>query len=309
MRTLLKEVDGIDWCDGAVMNARWRGPRLRDVLNRAGVALTEQERKRAHVAFACFQTECQDDGWYGGSIEFERGVSIEGEVILALDMNDRPLPPSHGFPVRLLAPGIAGARSVKWLDMITIQLTESQNYYQQKDYKVLPPQAASRELATKYWPLCPAIQGMPVNSVICVPATGETVVLPSAATGLVEVKGYAVPSDDQGPVAKVNVSADDGKTWIPATLLYETENARAGKWAWTLWRAEVSLVPGDGRRIVSRATDSGGNVQPEKAEWNFRGVVYNGWGEARELKVVRAAAAAAEQNGHTNSHGNTENGH
>jgi sulfite oxidase len=90
MRTLLKEVDGIDWCDGAVMNARWRGPRLRDVLNRAGVALTEQEKESAHVAFACFQTECQDDGWYGGSIEFERSMSIEGEVILALDVSAQP---------------------------------------------------------------------------------------------------------------------------------------------------------------------------------------------------------------------------
>jgi sulfite oxidase len=222
-------------------------------------------------------------------------------------MNDRPLSPSHGFPVRLLAPGIAGARSVKWLDMITIQLTESPNYYQQKDYKVLPPQATSREIAEKYWPLCPAVQGMPVNSVICVPATGETVVLPSAGRGLVEVKGYAVPSDDQGPVTKVEVSTDDGKTWIPATFLYESENAQAGKWAWTLWRAEVSLTPGDGRRIVSRAVDSGGNVQPEMAEWNYRGVVYNGWGEARELKVVAAEGneyVNGLENGNANEHEN-----
>lgn len=87
MRTLLKEVDGIDWCDGAVMNVRWRGPRLRDVLNRAGVAIDGDERKRAHIAFACFQTKCQDDEWYGGSIELERGISAEGEVILALDVS------------------------------------------------------------------------------------------------------------------------------------------------------------------------------------------------------------------------------
>ncbi|KAI9777475.1 MAG: hypothetical protein M1839_008887 [Geoglossum umbratile] len=306
MRTLLKEVDGLDWCDGAVMNARWRGPRLRDVLDRAGITLTEQERKRAHVAFACFQTKCQDDGWYGGSIEFERAVSIEGEVIVALDMNDHPLPPAHGFPIRLIAPGIAGARSVKWLDVITVQHTESQNYYQQCDYKVLPPQATSRELAKKYWPLCPAIQGMPVNSVICAPASGETVVLPSAGRGTLEVKGYALPSDNQGPVTKVEVSTDDGQTWSPATLLYGNESAQAGKWAWTLWRAEVSLVPGEGRRIVSRAMDSGGNVQPERAEWNFRGVAYNGWGEARGLSVVDGSNGDGEEEAVRNGEGNGE---
>ncbi|KAH0547797.1 hypothetical protein FGG08_000054 [Glutinoglossum americanum] len=301
MRTLLKEVDGIDWRDGAVMNARWRGPRLRDVLSRAGVSLDdEEERRRAHVAFACFQTKCQDDGWYGGSIALERGMSVEAEVILALDMNDKPLPPSHGFPVRALAPGIAGARSVKWLDRITVQLAESQNYYQQHDYKILPPQATSRELAKKYWPLCPSIQGMPVNSVVCVPTTGDTVVVVAPpARGekpRVEVRGYALPAGDHGPIVKVEVSADDGRTWTPATL---TRGEGAGNWAWTLWRAEVALPPGEGRRVVSRATDRGGNVQSESAEWNFRGVAYNGWGEARGLNVVVAAAG-------TNGHGCVE---
>ena len=84
MRTLLKEVDGIDWGDGAVMNCRWRGPRLRDVLQRAGV--TVANRKEAHVAFACCATDCQNDSWYGGSIELERGMADDGEVILALEV-------------------------------------------------------------------------------------------------------------------------------------------------------------------------------------------------------------------------------
>ena len=82
MRTLLKEVDGIDWGDGAVMNCRWTGPRLRDVLNKAGLAVSDV--KGFHVAFACFQTETQDDTWYGGSIELERAMREDGDVILAL---------------------------------------------------------------------------------------------------------------------------------------------------------------------------------------------------------------------------------
>lgn len=84
MRTLLKEVDGIDWGDGAVMNCSWRGPRLRDVLLRAEVNVTSEGKW--HVAFACYHTNVQDDNWYGGSIELERGLSQDGEVILALEV-------------------------------------------------------------------------------------------------------------------------------------------------------------------------------------------------------------------------------
>jgi sulfite oxidase len=82
MRTLYKEVDGIDWGDGAVMNCRWRGPRLRDVLLRAEPNI----KGKAHVAFASYSTKVQQDSWYGGSIELERGLSLDGEVILALEV-------------------------------------------------------------------------------------------------------------------------------------------------------------------------------------------------------------------------------
>ena len=87
MRTLLKEVQGIDWLDGAVMNCKWRGPRLRDVLIAAGVGqeATKEENKR-FVAFGCYQVECQDDTWFGGSVELERCMSVEDVVILALEV-------------------------------------------------------------------------------------------------------------------------------------------------------------------------------------------------------------------------------
>lgn len=84
MRTLLKEVDGIDWGDGAVMNCIWKGPRVRDVLLRAGV--NTSSLGKAHVAFACFQVKCQDAEWYGGSIELDRAMREDGDVIIALEV-------------------------------------------------------------------------------------------------------------------------------------------------------------------------------------------------------------------------------
>jgi sulfite oxidase len=89
MRTLLKEVQGIDWLDGAVMNCKWKGPRLRDVLIAAGVDVDQEavkKEKKRFVAFGCYQVECQDDTWFGGSVELERCMSVEDEVILALDV-------------------------------------------------------------------------------------------------------------------------------------------------------------------------------------------------------------------------------
>ena len=87
MRTKLKEVRGVDWLDGAVMNCRWRGPRLRDVLLRAGLRVSDAEHNKSlHVAFACHQLECQDDKYYGGSIELWRAMRLDREVILALDV-------------------------------------------------------------------------------------------------------------------------------------------------------------------------------------------------------------------------------
>lgn len=196
-------------------------------------------------------------------------------------MNDKPLPPAHGHPIRVVIPGVTGARWVKWLDRITVQESESPNYYQRRDYKILPPDATDSQSAEKYWDKVPPIMEMPINSVVAVPDDNETVTLP--ASGKVEVKGYAVPQGDQGPVTRVEVSGDGGKTWVDAQL---EGSAKDKKWCWVLWKADVPVEKGSGKEILSRATDAGGNTQQEHSQWNLRGVVYNGYGASRGLTVV-----------------------
>ncbi|KAI9852014.1 MAG: hypothetical protein M1838_002137 [Thelocarpon superellum] len=280
MRTLLKEVDGLDWGDGAVMNCTWGGPRLRDVLLQAGIALSEPSK--AHVAFACYQTYCQDDDYYGVSIELPRALRVEAEVVLALQMNGKTITPNHGYPVRVIAPGVAGARSVKWLDRITVQRSESSNFYQQRDYKILPAEATDRQKAKQYWHTVPSVQDMPINSAVAVPACGETVTLSPEGTTI--VRGYALPGGADGPIQRVEVSVDDGRTWRDAEIV-DGKDGR-GKWCWALWRAEVTLPRAEPGRILSRATDRAGNTQAAGPQWNLRGVCYNGYGEARDLVVV-----------------------
>ncbi|KAL3476441.1 Oxidoreductase, molybdopterin-binding domain-containing protein [Aspergillus californicus] len=283
MRTMLKEVEGIDWGDAAVMNCKWKGPSLRDILHRAGV----QHAPGLHVAFSSYQVQCQDDKWFGGSVDLERVLSDDTEVILALEMNDAPLQPNHGYPVRVVLPGIAGARWVKWLDKITVQDQESTNFYQQRDYKVLPEEAVDKSSAEPFWDQTPAMCEVSINSVVAVPEDDETVCLNDS--GKLEVQGYAVPQGSSGPVVRVQVSADGGSSWVDAKLegseLDSSISTRKKKWCWVLWKAEVEVEKGIGREVVSRAVDAGGNQQTEHSQWNLRGVGYSGYGRAKNLTV------------------------
>ena len=201
-------------------------------------------------------------------------------------MNGEPLRPRHGYPVRAIVPGVLGARSVKWLDRITVSEEESPCYYQQHDYKVLPPQALDMQAAEPFWAQTPAMLEMPVNACVAFPKSESTITLP--ASGQIEVKGYAVPQGHYGPVVQVEVSGDEGATWVDAEL--ECGGKNASKWSWVLWSAKVCVLPGKGRKIYVKATDAAGNTQEHaRSPWNVRGVAYNGHEAVVDLTVVEAS--------------------
>ena len=84
-------------------------------------------------------------------------------------------------------------------------------------------------------------------------------------------------------MVKLEVSVDDGQTWTDAEL--EDHDGEVGKWTWRFWKAKIRVDQGEGVSILSKATDASGETQPAVAQWNLRGVCYNGYGEARNLKV------------------------
>lgn len=293
MRTLLKEVNGIDWFDQAIMTCTWSGPLLSDILSKASINDSMRDENgnwTGYVSLACYETRCQDDSWYGAGIPLAHVMDPSNEVILALRMNGEPLTPEHGAPLRALVPGIAGARSVKWLNRVTVQKSDCCNHYQTHDYKVLPPEADCAEKAREWWGRVKPMMEMPVNSVVGLPMSGSTVALDGE--GEVEVSGYAVPKGMDGPIRRVDVSGDGGKTWVEAELDFGGEDVRTEegrrkvRWSWCIWTARVKVEKGEGRKIVSRATDWGGNTQSEHGTWNLRGVGYNAWGLAKDLKVT-----------------------
>ena len=192
-------------------------------------------------------------------------------------MNGQPLSPDHGYPLRVVVPGVTGARWVKWIDQITIAADESPNFYQQRDYRILPPHVESAEQAVEYWPKIPSIQSLPVNSIIA--SIAPDIASPEDK---IIVKGYAMGAGGVGgQIAKVQVSADDGETWQDARITYQE-----GKWSWTLWACVLNIVSMKAKcedkrelELLCRAQDETGGMQKRECDWNFRGVAFNAYGK------------------------------
>ncbi|GAC1470771.1 MAG: hypothetical protein PVSMB5_18730 [Ktedonobacteraceae bacterium] len=232
---------------------------LRQVLLAAGVGPEVR-----HVSFLGLDAIHQGGECFafGGSIPIEKAMSAE--VLLAYEMNGQPLPPHHGFPLRVLVPGYIGARSVKWLSSIILQNAPSTNHYEAHAYKLFPPhiQAESAD-----WTQGQMLGPLPLNSVIFRPYEGEWL-----QAGPICIQGYAVAGEGQ-QIERVELSSNGGAAWTQARWL---EPPRP--WTWCFWEVMVPLGSGTHQLIV-RAWDSGGGQQPAEIRqlWNWKGYLNNAW--------------------------------
>lgn len=251
-------VAGTTWHQGAVGNAEWIGVRLADLLEHAGV-----DRADLHVAFASADTVVAGGMTtsFGASIPLQKALAPE--VLIAYAMNDEPLSPEHGFPLRVVVPGYIGARSVKWLTEIRVQDCPSDNYFQQNDYRLLPVGLDQDDADVGAGVMLGEI---PVNSAILSHLDGSEV-----AVGPSRIQGYAVAGSGR-TVGRVDISVDGGATWQKAEL------DRTSCWTWTLWKANAVFPPGSAE-VVVRAWDSAAQTQPERLEtvWNSKGYMNNAW--------------------------------
>jgi sulfite oxidase len=252
-----KPVGGVLWDQAAIGNAEWTGPRLGDLLRKARVAPGAR-----YVWFEALDEPVVkgEKMHFGASIPLEKALSPE--TLVALEMNGRPLTAEHGFPARMMVPGYVGARSVKWVHRIVVSDRPTDNYFSARDYKMFPPDVSAEKAK---WEEQEPILESAVNSAICSPRDGEQV-----PAGRLPVRGYA-QAPGRRTIARVEVSSDQGGSWVGARLL-----GSLAPFAWRLWEAELSLRPGPGVLWV-RATDSEGGTQPQTAPWNFKGYLYNGW--------------------------------
>ena len=277
----IEKTSGLAWSTGAISTAVWGGVLLRDVLEFAGVNIDDPEEEHGIEHVQMFPL----DPPYDASIPIEKATNKRGDVLLAYEMNGEELPREHGYPLRSVVPGYIGARQVKWLSKIVTSDEESPSVWQRnvqykgfspnvKDFKGIDP---SKVLSC---------QEMPVQSAIVNPGVGDSTYTIDEDDDDIDVSGYAWSGGGRS-IVRVDVSADNGKTWVTATLGKGSDQKRGRAWAWTLWNASVPLTPEikalgkkNGKiQIVCKAVDGSYNQQPENAHslWNRRGILNNSW--------------------------------
>jgi DMSO/TMAO reductase YedYZ molybdopterin-dependent catalytic subunit len=240
------------WLTGAVGTADWTGVRLADVLSEAGVS-TE--------AVDVVATGLDHGLERGVEQDYQRGLplaeAMEGDVVIAHEMNGSPLPPQHGFPARLVVPGWYGMAHVKWLSAITVQ-GEPFEGFQNMAYRLKQQQDDVGVPVTRIEPRAlMAPPGFPDF------ITRTRVLRP----GRVPLEGRAWSG--WAPISRVEVSTDDGATWSDATL-----DPESGRWAWRRFSWGWEAAPGE-HRLRVRAHDASGRVQRTEPAWNRGGFTNN----------------------------------
>ncbi len=220
---------------GLISTAQWHGVPLQQLIEMSKPAPGATE-----VLFTA------NDG-YINTIEYDK-IAAEG-VIVAYAMNGEPLPRKHGYPARIIAPGRYGEKHVKWVTRITVQKSHARGFYESQG-----------------WDRTAVVKTL---SRIDFPAKGD-VIAPGRA---ITMQGIAFGG--LRGVSKVEVTADGGATWQPATI-----TAKPSPQSWVLW--EYSWTPpkkgnymlgvrcyeGNGTPGATE-TNASGSLQPTKEEGNF----------------------------------------
>ena len=281
------DAEGDQWTYGAVGSAIWTGTPVRELLDSAGVDTDTDGDDDLWVSVMGGEAK-DDEDVYCRSIPLSKVVE---DCLLAYEMNGAPLPPEHGYPIRLLVPGWFGNNSVKWIDRIHVmeemvdgpewEDRDGRDYteYQQSSYRIVPAQdddptrystvdridtqeqmQAPEEIRNAY------LFDQLVKSLVTSFEGGETVTPDS--DGAVEVTGVAWAGDDA--VERVEVSTDGGETWDEAEFVGPDLGRYAVRKFRYVWEAESGA-----HTLCSRATDERGRVQPARIsdpEVGLRGI-------------------------------------
>ena len=255
---------GLPFAIGAIGNARWAGAPLAPLLRSAGLKKDATEvvfwgtdsgtvtiRDDSGITGGGTTGTVADDGSGGLDLtiteRFARSMSVadamSDENLLCYEMNDGPLPPEHGFPVRLIAPGWYGVANVKWLNRIEVRNQRFTGRFMARDY------VSIRE------------EVLPNGDVNWTFSNVGHARLKSAPAKVVRHDGtHTVVGVAWGaPIAAVQVRIDDGP-WKDADLIGPKPSTRGR--TWRFWKYEWGAPEAGEHRVSSRAVDAAGDLQP-----------------------------------------------
>lgn len=245
-------VPGVQWRTGAMGSARWTGVRLADVLKRV--------RPRVEAAFV--ELQGAERPALATTPAFIRGIPIakalHEDTLIALRMNDVPLPHIHGGPARLVVSGWVADDWIKWIERIELRPDQPRGFFYEKAYRFPVSPGAPGAAVAQTRPM----DALVVKSLVGAPAAGAVL-----GPGRQTVLGVAFSGGGNG-ITQVDVSLDGGKTWKAAAL------DSGGRYGFTVFSLSFDARPGP-LSIRSRATDSSGAVQPIAPVWNPAGYLYN----------------------------------
>ena len=257
---------GFNWGAGATSTAYWTGVTLSSLLIAAGIktpsmVIPANDGKVDNIPrYVCFEGADElSKGRYGTSIPLCWALEDAREYIVAYRMNDQPLPPDHGYPIRLILPGMVGGRQVKWLQRITVSAYESSSPYHYEDNRVLPSHVDWDMADSRGWWYKPeyVLYDLNINSVICDPQHEQFVSVlhkPGTETDQSErkqqrkddqpqadtytVKGYAYTGGGRR-IIRVELSLNEGKTWQSVDKIrypdwYTDRKERGGRKQWDM---------------------------------------------------------------------------
>ena len=251
---------GIQWGSGAMGCAAWKGVRLRDILDHAGL-----KKDAAWIGF-----NGSEKAAYYKTPEFVRELhldELDDHVILAYEMNGEDLPYLNGYPLRLVLPGYYSDSWVKMLSNITVTNEYKHLFFMDKGYRV-PDNDCECETPENRAKKTKPITRMNIKSVIGYPTNGAKVNNKSA----VVVRGVAW--DDGHGIQDVLISLDGGKTWDKALL----DDGTQGRYAYRAFRYSFKPKAFGKMTIMAKAINKIGKEQPfaKDIPWNHGGYKYNG---------------------------------
>ncbi|MQY02390.1 sulfite oxidase [Actinomadura macrotermitis] len=245
-----QQVSGTPWGLGAVGVAHWRGVRLATVLERAGLT-----RRAVDLLPRGLDADFVDKGENLGRVRRPLPVAKAlKDVLLAYEMNGRPLPPDHGYPVRLVVPSWVGIASIKWLGDIQVSQQPLYSPWNTRYYRLFGPDQPPEGSAP--------LTRMNVKSAFELPWDAA---LAADRTHVLHGRSWS----GNGRVRHVAVSVDGGASWQRARTR-GPHHARD----WVRWELPWRPRAAGRHELLARAVDETGAAQPDVAPYNTLGYLF-----------------------------------